>query len=329
MKRLSPMFLGLILWCSVAEAQTTIYWKKDYIRDASGAAIATATPAPSDTTVPSTPGTPTQSTVTTSSVTISWSASTDSGGSSLAGYIIYRGAVPVGAVATTNFTDLGLTANTAYSYHVVAFDNAHNYSNSSGTLNVTTANSTVAPASLTATASSTSQVNLAWSSPTGGAPHHYGVWRLTSGSWSKINTTSSTSYNDTTVSATTTYLYQISAEDGSSNVQGWTNWDIATTIVFTDDTITVGSTVIKAAHITELRTAVNAVRAAAGLGAASWTNSVASGAWIDADDVLELRTSLGPAINALYLVPPNYIDSVLTGATIKKSHIEQLRQRVK
>ena len=328
MKR-AALLLILVACGLEATAQTTIYWKKDYIRDASGAAVATATPAPSDTEAPSTPGTPTQSTVTTSSVTIAWSSSTDSGGSSLAGYIIYRGAVPVGAVSSTNFTDLGLTANTSYPYRVVAFDNAHNYSSSSGTLNVTTANSSVAPANLTATASSTTQVNLTWSAPAGGAPHHYGVWRLTSGSWSKIDTTSSTSYNDTTVSATTTYLYQISAEDGSNNVQGWTNWDIATTILFTDDTITPGSTVIKAVHVTELRTAVDAVRAAAGQSAGTWTNSSISGAWVDADDILDLRNNLGPAINALALVPPNYIDSVLTGATIKKSHIEQLRQRVK
>src|SRR5688500_15234592 len=127
MRRSVLSLLLVALGASWAQAQTTIYWKKDYIRDASGAAIATATPAPSDTTAPTTPGTPTQSTVTTSSVTIAWSASTDSGGSSLAGYIIYRGAVPVGAVAATNFTDLGLTANTNYTYKVVAFDNAHNY----------------------------------------------------------------------------------------------------------------------------------------------------------------------------------------------------------
>lgn len=328
MKRLTMVFLATLLFSSAAFAQT-IYWKKDYIRDASGAAIAVATPAPSDDDVPSTPGTPTQSSVTTSSVTISWSASTDTGGSSLGGYIIYRGAVPVGAVETTNFTDLGLTANTGYAYKVVAFDNARNYSAASGVLNVTTANSSVAPATLVAAASSTTAVSLSWSAPTGGAPHHYGIWRLTSGSWSKINTTSSTTYSDTTVSATTAYLYQISAEDGSNNVQGWTNWDIATTILFTDDTITPGSTVMKAVHVTELRTAVNAVRAAAGLSAATWTNSSISGAWIDSDDILDLRSNLGEAINALALVPPNYIDSVLTGATIKKSHIEQLRQRVK
>jgi hypothetical protein len=52
--------------------------------------------------------------------------------------VIYRGAVPVGAVASTSFTDQALVPATAYTYRVVAFDYAHNYSAYSGSVNATT-----------------------------------------------------------------------------------------------------------------------------------------------------------------------------------------------
>jgi len=303
----------------------TIYWKKDYIKDASGSTIAVATPQPTDTTAPGPPGTPSSTSTTSTSVALTWSSSADTSAS----YVIYRGAIPVGAVSGTTFTDVGLLPYTAYSYRIVAFDASHNYSTYSSTFNVTTSAISTAPLSLTATAASTTQVNLSWSVPTGGAPHHYGIWRRSSGSWAKIDTSSSTSYSDTTASASTAYLYKVSAENSSNVVQGYTNVDLATTVLFTDDTITVASTLIRAVHVTELRTAINAVRAAAGLGSATWTNSSLSSAWIKAVDISELRTSLGDAVNLLGLTAPNYTDTFLVGTTVKKAHIDELRLRVK
>jgi chitinase len=92
------------------------YWKKDYIKDANGTTIATATPLPSDTTAPSTPTGLTHSTLTQAEVGLYWNASTDTGGSGLAGYKIYRGNLPIGATASTSFFDPSLTADTSYSY---------------------------------------------------------------------------------------------------------------------------------------------------------------------------------------------------------------------
>jgi hypothetical protein len=75
----------------------------------------------------------------------------------------------------------------------------------------------------------------------------------------------------------TTYLYQVREVDGSNNVGPPSNLDLATTILFTDDPVVARSTVIKAVHLTELRTAVNAVRAAAGLSPATFTDTIVSG----------------------------------------------------
>jgi hypothetical protein len=124
-----------------ALAQTTIYWQKDHLRDASGAVIATASPAPSDGTPPSTPGTLT-ATVNDNSVEFSWGLSTDSGGSGLAGYKLYRGSLPVAVVnaSTTSYIDATLQAQTSHSYTVVSFDWAGNHSSPSNTAAFTTSN---------------------------------------------------------------------------------------------------------------------------------------------------------------------------------------------
>jgi hypothetical protein len=331
MRQIVLSLLTVLAASSLAEAQTTIYWKKDYIRDDSGAAIAVATPQPSETEAPTVPSNLEAAGTTTTSVTLSWTGSTDQGNPAvgLAGYVIYRGPIPVGAVASPGFTDVGLIPNTAYIYRVVAFDNAYNYSGYSNSEYVSTNAASGSPLNLTAAAASASLVNLAWSAPGSGAPDHYGIWRRSNGSWTKIDNSTTNGYADGSVSANTAYMYRISAEESSNQVQGWTNVDIATTVLFTDDPLIAGSTIVKAAHVTELRTAVNAVRAAAGLGAATWTNGSLSGAWIRAVDVTELRTNLGEAINILGLMTPNYTDTTLVGVAVKKAHFDELRLRVK
>src|SRR5262245_23354890 len=135
----------------------------------------------------------------------------------------------------------------------------------------TTGSSSGPPSNLIATASTASQVQLSWSAPVA-SPDHYGVWRSSGGTWSRIGTSGTTNYSDTTVSPTTAYFYVVSAEDVSNLAPSWSNLDLATTVIFTDDPLVAGSTVVKAVHVTELRIAVNAVRAAAGLSAANWTN---------------------------------------------------------
>jgi chitodextrinase len=69
-----------------------------------------------------------ESVVTATTVTLSWNASTDSGGSGLAGYKVYRGPIPVGTTTGTTFTDQGLVPGTGYSYPVRAFDKDQNHS---------------------------------------------------------------------------------------------------------------------------------------------------------------------------------------------------------
>ena len=89
-----------------------------------------------DTTPPSAPTGLTSNSVTSSSVTLSWTASTDNIG--VTGYNIYRNETLVGSSNTISYTDTGLAANTTYSYTVKAKDTANNISSASNALSVTT-----------------------------------------------------------------------------------------------------------------------------------------------------------------------------------------------
>ena len=102
---------------------------------------------------------------------------------------------------------------------------------------------------------------------------------------------------------------------------------LATTVMFTDDPLTAGATTLKAAHISELRTAVDAVRTSAGLGGATWTDTSLSGVVAKAVHITELRSNLGAALSELGITAPTYTDSTLTAeaTVIKKAHIAELR----
>ncbi len=96
----------------------------------------TVTVTPTDTTAPSIPVNLISQSKTDKSVQLVWTASTDNIG--VVGYEIYRSGTKIGTSSTTSYSDSGLTANTAYSYTVKAYDAAANYSATSSALSVTT-----------------------------------------------------------------------------------------------------------------------------------------------------------------------------------------------
>jgi len=121
----------------------------------------------------------------------------------------------------------------------------------------------------------------------------------------------------------------VRATDGST-VTLPSNSDLATTIVFTDDPVVATSTIIKAVHVTELRTAVNAIRAAAGLPPANFTDTLSAGIFMKRIHITELRSNLDEARVALGLIAMQYTDPALAAGTIiKAAHIRELRSGVK
>lgn len=96
-----------------------------------------------DTMPPTAPGTPTAANVTASSVDLSWAASTDEGGSGLAGYEIYLQddgvETLIGEATSPGMTLSGLNSSTVYTVVVRAVDGAGNASSASGAVTFTTA----------------------------------------------------------------------------------------------------------------------------------------------------------------------------------------------
>jgi chitodextrinase len=93
------------------------------------------TPA-TDTTAPSVPADLQAETVSSSSISLSWTASTDDVG--VTGYRIMRDGVSIGTSTTTSYVDTHLAAGTTYAYAVAAFDAASNMSENCATVSATT-----------------------------------------------------------------------------------------------------------------------------------------------------------------------------------------------
>ncbi|WP_338700586.1 glycoside hydrolase family 18 chitinase [Streptomyces sp. Q6] len=85
---------------------------------------------------PSAPGTPTASSITDTSVKLSWSAATDDKG--VKNYDVLRDGAKVATVTGTSYSDTGLTAGTDYSYTVRARDTADQTGPASGAVKVHT-----------------------------------------------------------------------------------------------------------------------------------------------------------------------------------------------
>ena len=307
-------------------------------------------PAPLDQTAPPTPTNLAASSVTATSVHLSWTGYSDNaGGSGLAGFKVYRGSVPVGTVTSTTFDDYSLKESTAYSYTVAAFDNAQNHSVASNAVSFTTSSNgaTTPPAGLTATAASSTLVNLAWTASTSSAGiAQYRVERLSNnGIFTQIGTPTANSYADSSVSSGIAYVYRVRAVDNTGNFSPYSLPDLATTVFFADDPIPDPGvspyvrTKIKAEHITVLRQAVDAVRTCAGLTTGGWAESIQSGVTaIKSSHIMELRSRLDVARTVLGLPAATYTDpgttanpydpNRLKNIPIKRQHIQELRQNV-
>ena len=115
----------------------------------------------------------------------------------------------------------------------------------------------------------------------------------------------------------------IDAFNGSTE-SALSSTEAATTVVFTDAVLTGVSA--KAVHVTQLQTAVNAMRAAASLSPATFS-SVANGGTIRLTHLNELRTSLNAARSAIGLPVLTYTDPnpAAGTTTIKGAHVLELR----
>ena len=190
------------------------------------------------------PGAPTKTSSTDKSLSFSWTASAAATGCTLSGYHIYRadaGANPIANVTSgTTYTDSNLTPNTSYTYTIEAFDTSSHTTKGTAAV-LATAPDTSAPStpgSVVATATSSSQVSLGWSASSDDVGvTNYRIYRSDKGT-TPLATVSGTTLNyvDSTVTASNTYTYQVSAVDSAGNASAKASSNSVSTPSSSDNT---------------------------------------------------------------------------------------------
>jgi len=127
-----------------------------------------------------------------------------------------------------------------------------------------------------------------------------------------------------------TNVLTVTAWDGSTNSAMATLTVTATPLVFTDDPLVAESTVVKAAHVMEVRAAIDAVRLAVGLAPFDWTDATLTpeSTPVKAAHLADLRTALDQAYEAAGRAAPLYTDpdAVAEFTPIKAIHLNELRR---
>ena len=182
-----------------------------------------------DTTPPTTPAGLTPGVAGQTSISLSWTASTDNVG--VTGYRLFQNGSQVGTSLSSGYIFGGLSCGTAYSLGVAAVDGAGNVSGTAS-LSVSTAacsdtTAPSAPGALTATAASSAEIDLSW----GAATDNVGVtgYRIERcqgagcTGFVQVGTGAGRSYQDIGLAAATGYSYRVRAGDAAGNLGPYTN----------------------------------------------------------------------------------------------------------
>jgi hypothetical protein len=180
-----------------------------------------------DTTPPSTPTQLRVASVTSTSVSLQWKASSDNKkGSGLAGYDVFENGAMAASTTSTSFTVTGLAPSTTFQFAVRARDNAGNVSALSSAVSATTKAPSCAaypatPTGLQVTSVSSSTANLLWNAvtPPTGCSVTYNVYR--DGAEVASGLSVATFYAGGLLPSTT-YQFAVSSTDafGSSGLSG-------------------------------------------------------------------------------------------------------------
>ena len=178
------------------------------------------TPPPPDLTPPSVPGSLQGSAVSGTWINLTWTASTDTGGSGLAGYEIFRdgGSTPLSTSIVASYSDQTLSPATTHTYQVRAYDVAGNRSALSNQISVTTLDTVApsAPGNPTMSAITVTSATATWTAATDNVGVTGYRYSLNGGSsWTTLGNVLTT--NVTGLSPATAYTIQVQARDAAGN----------------------------------------------------------------------------------------------------------------
>ncbi len=164
-------------------------------------------------------------------LTLAWSASTDNVG--VTGYRLFLNGAAVGTTTSLNYTFSGLSCNTTYTVSITAYDAAGNQSDPAyGTGHPTTAGCSdtqapSAPNGITVANVTSTGATLSWAAASDnvGVAGYTVYWDGTT-----RGTTSSTTYDATTLTCGTTHTFGVDAYDAAGNHSGMSSVTIATAV---------------------------------------------------------------------------------------------------
>jgi chitodextrinase len=251
---------GWALEESIPAAPNTKLAVEDQIKSTAGSLSATATlsssdpwaavvagfraaPAAGDTQPPTATGTPVLTVVSSTQINLTWTGATDN--VAVTGYFVERCAgagcstfTQVASPGTTSFNDTGLVSSTSYSYRVRAADSAGNLGPYSVVASATTQSALDtqppgAPGTPALTVVSNTQINLTWAAATDnvGVTGYFLERCAGAGcfTFAPIASPTTTSFNDTGLTASTSYRYRVRATDAANNLGPYSAIASATT----------------------------------------------------------------------------------------------------
>lgn len=205
-----------------------------------------------DAQAPTAPANLTSSNLTQSSVSLSWTASTDN--IAVTGYDVYRNGVKINTslVTTTTYSATGLTAATAYQFYVNAKDAAGNTSANSNTISVTTPDTQAptTPTSLNATNITQTSATINWTASTDNVGvTGYDIYQ----NGVKLNTSliTTTNYAVTGLTTATAYQFYVNAKDAAGNISTNSNTLTVTTLAPPDTQAPTAPTNLSSSSITQ------------------------------------------------------------------------------
>ncbi|HET7436053.1 MAG TPA: FG-GAP-like repeat-containing protein [Thermoanaerobaculia bacterium] len=154
----------------------------------------------------------------------------------------------------------------------------------------------------------------------------YDIYRSVEGGAYTLYRAATTNLQDSGLAASSVFAYKVIARGSGGETSPASNADYTATVPFTDSLLTGAR--IKATHVTELQTAVNLVRKAAGLAPVAFT-AVAAGQKASAATIVALRNALTPARTAFGLTSSYTDASLAAGTSIRAAHVQELRDAVK
>ncbi len=183
----------------------------------------------SDTQAPTAPSNLSTGGITTSAITLDWTASTDNVG--VTGYKVFKNGTQITTVTGTNYQFTGLSAGTTYALAVSAYDAANNNSGQTSINASTTAGggsdtqAPTVPGGLATSGITANSITLSWSASSDNvAVTGYKVFR----NGTQITTVTGTSYQFNGLAAGTTYTLAVSAYDAANNNSGQGSTSAAT-----------------------------------------------------------------------------------------------------